>query len=194
MNEQQYHLVVTLSEKFDNLGRKSIEEYDEDNQGEDINAPSHTDDGENATDDGGKREENDEEETSDDDDKEVGEYSFVDHIYYRHKIGEGFAQRQPLDLASSKPAYINIDDQVARTFGESKFAAKRQEYSIEVANAFFTAIANEVQKDALEAFEAGSYKTTQKLFKQVVNNLAATTDMQGDRMLFLNINSDPVAT
>jgi hypothetical protein len=29
-------------------------------------------------------------------------------------IGEGFAQRQPSDLASSKLAYFNIDDQIPR--------------------------------------------------------------------------------
>jgi hypothetical protein len=32
------------------------------------------------------------------------------------------------------------------------------------------------------------------LFKQVYNNLGATSDMHGDNMLFLNINSDPGAT
>ncbi len=31
------------------------------------------------------------------------------------------------------------------------------------------------------------------MFKQVSNNLGATSDMQGDKMLFLNINSDPGA-
>ncbi len=53
---------------------------------------------------------------------------------------------------------------------------------------------NEARKDALEAFEAGNLETAYKLFKQVSNNLAATADMHGDRMLFLNINSDPGAT
>jgi len=32
------------------------------------------------------------------------------------------------------------------------------------------------------------------LFKQVSNNLTAAADMQGDKILFLNINSDPGAT
>ena len=32
------------------------------------------------------------------------------------------------------------------------------------------------------------------LFKQVSINLGATSDMQGDMLLFLNINSDPGAT
>ncbi len=93
-----------------------------------------------------------------------------------------------------KPAYFNIDDQVSRTLGDSKFAAKRKEYSITVANAFFTSIANEAQKDALEAFVAGNLKTAYKMFKQVSNILATATDMQGDMMMFLNINSDPGAT
>jgi hypothetical protein len=63
-----------------------------------------------------------------------------------------------------------------------------------VANEFFAAVTNEAQKDAIEAFEAENYKTTHKLFNQVSNILAATTDMQGDMMLFLNITSDPGAT
>ncbi len=128
--------MATLAEKFDDLGRKSIAD-DEENQGAESNAPSHTDEGENVTY-GDKREEEDEEQPSDDDDEGVGEQRFVDHTYYRHKIGEGFAQRQPSNLAPSKPAYFNIDDQVSRTLGDSKHAAKRQEYSITVANAFFT--------------------------------------------------------
>ena len=60
-----------------------------------------------------------------------------------------------------------------------------------MANAFFTTITNEAQKDVIEAFEAGNYKTAHKLFNQVSNNRAGTSDMQGDKMLFLNINSDP---
>jgi len=58
-----------------------------------------------------------------------------------------------------------------------------------VANAFFAAVTKEAEKDAIEAFETGNYKTTHKLFKQVSSNL-----MQEDKMLFLNINSDPGAT
>jgi hypothetical protein len=166
---------------------------EEDNQGAERSAPSHTDEGGNVTD-GDKREEEDEEQSSDDDDKEVGEQRFVDHTYYRYKIGEGFAQRQPSNLASLKPAYFNIDDQVSRALGDSKYAAKRQEYSVTVTNAFFFSIANEAQKDALEAFEAGNLKTAYKLFTQVSNSLAVAAGMQGDMMVFLDINSDPGAT
>ncbi len=115
--------MASLADKVDDLGRRSIAD-DEENQGEEISAPSHIDEGENVID-GDKREEEEEDQSSDNDDEEVGEQRFVDHTYYRHKIGEGFAQRQPSDLAPSKPAYFNIDDQVARTPGDSKYAAKR---------------------------------------------------------------------
>jgi hypothetical protein len=70
----------------------------------------------------------------------------------------------------------------------------RQEYSITVANAFFSAITHEAEKNAIEALKAGDTKTTLRLLKQVSNNLGATSDMQGDMMFFLNINSDSGAT
>ena len=88
------------------------------------------------------RSENDEDE-DESDSEEGGEQRFVGHTYYRHKIVEGFAQRQPSDLAPSKPGYFNIDDQVSRSLADTKFSAKRQEYQVTVANAFFAAIANE---------------------------------------------------
>jgi hypothetical protein len=72
--------------------------------------------------------------------------------------------------------------------------SKRQEYMITIANAFFTAFTHGAQKDAIEAFEAGAYRTAHKMFKQVKNNLSAAADMQGDRIMFFNINSDPGAT
>ncbi len=83
---------------------------------------------------------------------------------------------------------------MSRTLGDSKYATKSQEFSITVANAIFTSIANEAQKDALEAFESGNLKTAYKRFKQVSNNLAATTDMQGNKILFIDIDSDRGAT
>ncbi len=55
----------------------------------------------------------------------------------------GIRQATAIGLAPSKPAYFNIDDQVARTLGDSKFAAKRQEYMITIANAFFAAVTHE---------------------------------------------------
>ncbi len=80
-----------MSGKIDDLGRKIIAD-NEDNQGAESSAPSHTDEGENGTD-GDKHEEENEEQSSDDDEEVVGEQRFVDHTYYRHKIGERFAQR-----------------------------------------------------------------------------------------------------
>jgi len=134
-NQDLHHLVATLAEKVDDLNKKKNEEPPEDN-GEDNFAPSQLDDGGKATACDKRDDKNNEGEPSNED--EDGEQRFVDHTYYRHTIGEGFAHRQPSDLALSKPAYFNIDDQVARTLGDSKVAAKRQEYSITVANVFFT--------------------------------------------------------
>jgi hypothetical protein len=178
-----------LSEKVDDLNKKNSEPS-ENKEGEE-SAPPQSDDGENiiASD---HREISNEEDSSDGD--EVGEQRFVDHIIYRHMIGEGFNQRQPSDLAPSKPVYFNIDDQVARSLADSKFAAKRQEYSIMVANAFFTLVTHDAPKDAMQALEAGNYGAAQRLFKQVCNNFEATRDMQRNMMMFLNINSDPGAT
>ena len=63
-----------------------------------------------------------------------------------------------------------------------------------VANAFFTSIDHEAQKDAVEALEAGDVENALCLFKQVSNILEATRDMLNDRILFLNTNADPGAT
>jgi len=188
-NRQIFRLLEKLSDKVDLLAAEN--EKRNADEGEEDSVPHQSDDGETGTA-GAQRDDDDESESSDE--EGVGEQRFVDHTYYRHKIGEGFAQRQPSVLAPSMPAYFNIDDQVARSLADSKFAAKRQEYSITVANAFFAAITHEAQKDAIAAFEAGDFKTAHKLFKQVAGNLGAAADMQGDRMLFLNINSDPGAT
>ena len=110
----------------------------------------------------------------------------MDHTFYRHKIGEGFIHQQPSELAPTKLAYFNIDDQVTRTFSDVKTSARRAEYTVTVANAFFASITQEAQ-------EAGDIKNAPCLFKQVSNNLGATRDMLDDRMLFLNINADPGA-
>ncbi len=82
---------------------------------------------------------------------------------------------------------------MSRSFAESKFVAKRQEYPIKVANEFFAEVTHEVQNYAIEALEGGDLKATLRLFKQVSNNFGATRDMQGERMLFVAINSDPGA-
>ncbi len=120
---------------------------------------------------------------------------FVDHTFYRHKIGEGFIHRKPpWELAPDKPTYFHIDDQVTRNLSEAKTSARRGEYTVTVANAFFASIAHEARKDVVEALEAGDIKNALCLLKQVSNNLGATRDMLNDRMLFLNINAEPGAT
>ncbi len=181
--------MATLSEKVDDLNMKNTEPS-KNEDGEERAAPQ-SDDGENATT-GDKRESTTEEDSSDGD--EVGEQRFVEHTLYRHRIGEGFSQRQPSDLAPSKPAYFNIEDQVARNLADSRFSAKRREYLITVASAFFISVTHEAQKDTLQALETGNYGAALRMFKQVCNNLEASRDMQGDMMLFLNIKSDPGAT
>ena len=189
-NQQLFQLVAKLSEKIDDLAIRNRNGTST-NNGYDNSSPSHDGERDNVTT-GDRSENNDDEDGSDSEDGD--EQRFVDHTYYRHKIGEGFSHRQPSDLAPSKPGYFNIDDQVSRSLSDTKFSAKRQEYQVTVANAFFAAVANEAQKDAIEAFQAGNHTAALKLFKQVSANLKAASDMQGDRMLFLNINSDPGAT
>ena len=113
--------MATLSEKVDDLDRKNTEPSEND-EGEE-SAPPQSDDGENVTT-SDKRESTNEEDSTYG--EEFGDQRFVDHTFYRHKIGEGFSQRQPSDLAPSKPAYFNIGDQFARSLADSRFAAKRQ--------------------------------------------------------------------
>ncbi len=101
--------MATLSGKVYDLNRKNAEPSE--NEEEEESAPPQSDDGENVTA-GDKREISNEEDSSYGD--EVGKQRFVDHTFYRHRIGKGFSQRQPSYLAPSKPAYINTDDQGAR--------------------------------------------------------------------------------
>ncbi len=132
-NDQLFDLVGRLAEKINSLSRgRRIATSDDD--GEDNSLPPHNGERGDATIGGSSK--NDEEGAASKD-EEVGAHRFVDHTYYRHRNGEGFAQRQPLDLSPSKPAYFNIDDQVARSLADSKFSVKRQEYAITVANSFF---------------------------------------------------------
>ena len=63
-----------------------------------------------------------------------------------------------------------------------------------MANAFFASVAQETQKDVVEALEAGDIKNAMCLLKQVSKNLGVTRDMLNDPMLFLSINADPGAT
>ncbi len=87
-NQELHHFVATLAEKVDDLNKKKNEDPPEDN-GEDNSAPSQSDDEGKATAGDKRDDENNEGESSDED--EDGEQRFVDHTYYRHKIGDGFA-------------------------------------------------------------------------------------------------------
>jgi hypothetical protein len=94
-------------------------------------------------------------------------------------------------LAPNKPAYFPIDDPVTRTLTASKYSAKAQEYSITVANAFFASVTKASLDDAISAVLEGDEQSALTLLAQVSNNMAAIEDMHRDRMLFLDLTSDP---
>ena len=131
---------------------------------------------------------------NDDDEEQESATLFVDHTFYRHKIGEGFIQRKPSKLAPAKPAYFKIDDQVTTNLHEAKTSTRRVEYTVTVANAFNVSIFCEAQTDLVETHEAGDIMNAICLLKQVSDNLGAARDMLNDRKLFLKINADPGAT
>ena len=191
-NQRLYGLIERITEKLDLVSEQSISARDLLEAR--LQAPRPTED-ENHTAPGGQAQGSlNNGSNNDDDDDDDFAVLYVDHTFYRHKIGEGFIQRQPSELAPAKPAYFNIDDQVTRSLNDTKTSARRAEYTVTVANAFYASIAHEAQKDAVEALEAGDVKNALCLLKQVSNNLGATRDMLTDRMLFLNINADPGAT
>jgi hypothetical protein len=134
-NNKLFDLVERLAEQIDNLKERRTTTSDDD--GEDDNLHLHNGERDDIT--IGGNNQNDEEGAASEN-EEVDEQRFVDHTYYRHRIGEGFAQRQSSELAPSKPAYFNIHDQVAKSLLDLKFSAKRQEYAITVANVIFSAI------------------------------------------------------
>ena len=119
---------------------------------------------------------------------------YVSHAYYRDRITEGFSNRCPSRLANNKPAYFPIDDPVLRNLVASKYSAKAAEYAISVANAFFTSVTRAAVDDAIAATKDGDSKTAAILLNQVANNMSALEDMQRDRMLFLDLTSDPNAS
>ena len=119
---------------------------------------------------------------------------YVSHAFYRDRIAEGFSNRAPSRLASNKPAYYPRDDPVLRTLVASKYSAKAAEYSITVANAFFTSVTRAAVDDAITATNNGDAITAAILLDQVANNMAALEDMLRDRMLFLDLSSDPNAS
>ena len=136
----------------------------------------------------------DEKEDENDDDEDRGIDSggdYVSHGLYRDIIAEGFDKRSPSRLAPNKPAYFPIDDPVTRTLTASKYSAKAQEYSITVANAFFASVTKAALDDAISAVLEGDEQSALTLLAQVSNNMAAIEDMHRDRMLFLDLTSDP---
>ena len=137
----------------------------------------------------------DDDNNDDDSDYEIGEVDdYVSHLYYRDRLAEGFDKRSPSRLAANKPAYFPIDDSVTRTLATSKYSAKAAEYSITVANAFFASVTRAALDDAIAATREGDTKSAAILLSQVANNMAAIEDLHRDRMLFLDLTSDPSAS
>ncbi len=97
-------------------------------------------------------------------------------------------------MASNKPAYFPIDDPVTRTLTASEYSAKAHEYSITVANAFFASVTRATLDDAIFATLEGDEQSSLTLLAQFSNNMAAIEDMHRDRMLFLDLTSDPCSS
>ena len=106
-------------------------------------------------------------------------------------IAEGFCNKAPSRLAANKPGYFPIDDPVLRTLVASKYSAKATEYTITVANAFFTSVTRAAVDDAITATNNGDAIIAGVLLSQVANNMAALEDILRDKMLFLDLSSDP---
>jgi hypothetical protein len=141
-----------------------------------------------------EKEVDDRKEENEDGDENFGEDGgddYVSHGLYRDIIAEGFDKRSPSRSAPNKPAYFPIDDPVTRTLAASKYSAKAQEYSITVANAFFASVTRAALDDAIAAANEGDQKSALNLLAQVSNNMAAIEDMHRDRMLYLDLTSDP---
>jgi hypothetical protein len=65
------------------------------------------------------------------------------------------------------------------------------EYSITVANAFFASVTRAALGDAIAAANEGGLKSALNLLAKVSNDMAAIEDMHRDRMLYLDLTSDP---
>ena len=94
-------------------------------------------------------------------------------------------------MAPNKPAYFPVDNPVTRTLAASKYSAKVKEYSITVANAFFASLTRAALDAAIAAANEGDQKSSLNLPTQVSNNMAAIEDTRRDRMLYLDLTSDP---
>ena len=185
---------------IDIIGAKEIQRFDDATQSD----PSQKGKGKAASrsvsfadlaEDDREVQDDDDDNNNDDDDDEIGEVDdYVSHLFYRERLAEGFDKRSPSRLAANKPAYFPIDDSVTRTLATSKYSAKAAEYSITVANAFFAAVTRAALDDAIAATKEGDTKSASILLAQVSNNMAAIEDLHRDRMLFLDLTSDPSAS
>ena len=127
-----------------------------------------------------------------DDDYDVGDY--VSHSFYRNRIAEGLDKRAPSRLSSSKPSYYPIDDSVTRTLTASKYSAKATRYNIIVAHAFYAAVIRSDIDGSIASPRDGDDKTATILLTHASNNMAAIEDLHKDKMMFLDLTSDPNAT
>ena len=77
------------------------------------------------------------------------------------------------------------------TLTASKYSVKAHEYSITVANAFFASVTRTTLDNAISAALEGDEDSSFTLLAQVSNNMAAIEDMHRDRILLLDLTSDP---
>ncbi len=117
---------------------------------------------------------------------------YVPHAYYRELIAKGFENKFPSRLASSKPAYFHIDDPVTRSTTTFKYTAKATEYNIAVANALCASVTKDVFDDAIAANnERKDPESVATLLGQVQASMVVIEDMHRDRMIYLDLTSDP---
>ena len=120
---------------------------------------------------------------------------YVPHAYYLELIGEGFEKRSPSRMALSKPAYFRIDDPVTRSLTISKYTAKATKHITTVAKHIYVSIAKGALDDAITANNEGKDPDlVATLLGQVHANMVAIEDMHRDRMLYLDLTSDPTSS
>ncbi len=116
---------------------------------------------------------------------------YVSHALYRDIIAEGFDKSSPSRSAPNKPTYFPIDDSVTRTLTVSKYSAKALEYSITVANAFYSSVTRAALDNAIAAAIEDDNAVALCLIGQVSNNMAAIEELHRDKMFSLDLTSDP---
>jgi hypothetical protein len=78
------------------------------------------------------------------------------------------------------------------TLTATKYTVKASEYIITVANAFFASVTKAALDDAIEANNnGGDPATVSIILSQVQANMVAIEDMHRERILFLDLTSDP---